>query len=45
MTRPEIAIQISKILVHSLRTVPRFLKIKIMEKVMVGFTGHQRVMV
>lgn len=33
---------LSKILVYSLRTVPRFAKIKIMQKVMGGFTKHQR---
>lgn len=34
---------LSKILVYSLRTVPRWAKIKIMQKVMGGFTQHQRV--
>ncbi len=33
---------LSKVLVYSLRTVPRFVKIKIMQKVMGGFTRHQR---
>ncbi|MFN8354513.1 MAG: SDR family NAD(P)-dependent oxidoreductase [Spirosomataceae bacterium] len=33
---------LSKVLVYSLRTVPRFVKIKIMEQVMGGFTQHQR---
>lgn len=33
---------LSKILVYSLRTVPRRAKIKIMQKVMGGFTKHQR---
>lgn len=33
---------LSKILVYSLRTVPRWLKIRIMYKVMYGFTRHQR---
>lgn len=33
---------LSKILVYSLRTVPRWAKIKIMQKVMKGFTKHQR---
>ncbi len=33
---------LSKILVYSLRTVPRFLKVRIMAKVMSGFTSHQR---
>ena len=33
---------LSKILVNALRTVPRFMKIKIMQKVMGGFTEHQR---
>lgn len=32
----------SKVLIYSLRTVPRFIKIKIMEKIMGGFTAHQR---
>ncbi|MFM6924566.1 MAG: SDR family NAD(P)-dependent oxidoreductase [Ferruginibacter sp.] len=31
---------LSKILVYSLRTVPRWIKIRIMEKVMRGFTEH-----
>lgn len=31
---------LSKVLVYSLRTVPRFVKIKIMQKVMAGFTKH-----
>lgn len=34
---------LSKILVYSLRTVPRSIKIKIMQKVMGGFTQHQRI--
>ena len=33
---------LSKILIYSLRTVPRWAKIKIMQKVMGGFTEHQR---
>ncbi len=33
---------LSKILVYSLSTVPRFMKIRIMQKVMGGFTKHQR---
>ncbi len=33
---------LTKILVYSLRTVPRWGKIKIMEKVMGGMTEHQR---
>lgn len=33
---------LSKVLVYSLRTVPRFVKIKIMQRVMGGFTAHQR---
>jgi uncharacterized protein len=33
---------LSKILVYSLRTVPRWAKIRIMQKVMGGFTEHQR---
>jgi len=33
---------LSKVLVYSLRTVPRFMKIKIMQQVMGGFTEHQR---
>jgi len=33
---------LSKILVYSLRTVPRWAKIRIMQKVMSGFTEHQR---
>lgn len=33
---------LSKILTYALRTVPRFMKVKIMEKVMSGFTQHQR---
>ncbi len=33
---------LSKVLVYSLRTVPRFLKIRIMQQVMGGFTEHQR---
>lgn len=33
---------LSKVLIYSLRTVPRFVKIKIMQKVMGGFTKHQR---
>lgn len=32
----------SKVLVYSLRTMPRFVKIKIMQQVMGGFTAHQR---
>ncbi len=34
---------LSKILIYSLRTVPRWGKIKIMEKVMGEFTQHQRI--
>lgn len=34
---------LSKVLVYSLRTVPRFVKIKIMQLVMGGFTKHQRI--
>lgn len=33
---------LSKILIYSLRTVPRWAKIRIMQKVMGGFTQHQR---
>jgi uncharacterized protein len=33
---------LSKILVYSLRTVPRWVKVRIMQKVMGGFTQHQR---
>jgi len=33
---------LSKILVYSLRTVPRWVKIRIMQKVMGSFTKHQR---
>jgi len=33
---------LSKILVYSLQTVPRWAKIRIMQKVMGGFTQHQR---
>ena len=33
---------LSKVLVSSLRTVPRFVKVKIMQLVMGGFTAHQR---
>ncbi|WP_339657534.1 SDR family oxidoreductase [uncultured Maribacter sp.] len=33
---------LTKLLVYSLRTVPRWGKVKIMEKVMVGMTEHQR---
>ncbi len=33
---------LTKFLVYSLRTVPRWGKIKIMEKVMGGMTAHQR---
>lgn len=33
---------LSKILIYSLRTVPRWAKIRIMDKVMGGFTQHQR---
>ncbi len=36
---------LSKILIYALRTVPRFAKVKIMEKVMSGFTAHQKVQV
>lgn len=32
---------LSKILLYSLRSVPRFVKIKIMKKVMGGFVKHQ----
>jgi short-subunit dehydrogenase len=32
---------LSKVLVYSLRTVPRWAKIRIMQKVMAGFTRHQ----
>lgn len=32
----------SKVLTYSLRTVPRFMKIRIMQRVMAGFTKHQR---
>lgn len=34
---------LTKLLVYSLRTVPRWGKVKIMEKVMGGMTAHQRV--
>lgn len=34
--------RLSKVLIYSLRTVPRFLKIKIMQQVMGGFTKHKR---
>lgn len=33
---------LSKVLTYALRTAPRFMKVKIMEKVMGGFTQHQR---
>jgi short-subunit dehydrogenase len=33
---------LSKVLVYSLRTVPRWAKVRIMQKVMGGFTQHQR---
>ncbi|MBI1343507.1 MAG: SDR family NAD(P)-dependent oxidoreductase [Terrimonas sp.] len=33
---------LSKVLVYSLRTVPRWAKVRIMQKVMGGFTAHQR---
>jgi short-subunit dehydrogenase len=33
---------LTKILVYSLRTVPRWAKVRIMEKVMGGMTAHQR---
>jgi len=33
---------LSKVLVYSLRTVPRFMKVRIMQQVMDGFTKHQR---
>ncbi len=33
---------LSKMLVYSLRTVPRWIKIRIMQRVMDGFTQHQR---
>jgi hypothetical protein len=33
---------LTKLLVYSLRTVPRWGKVKIMEKVMGGMTEHQR---
>jgi hypothetical protein len=33
---------LSKVLTYALRTAPRFMKVKIMEKVMGGFTKHQR---
>ncbi|GAC1303196.1 MAG: SDR family oxidoreductase [Mucilaginibacter sp.] len=33
---------LSKVLVYGLRTVPRFVKVKIMQQVMGGFTKHQR---
>lgn len=33
---------LSKVLTYALRTVPRFMKVKIMLKVMGGFTQHQR---
>ena len=33
---------LSKVLVYALRTVPRWAKVRIMEKVMDGFTQHQR---
>jgi uncharacterized protein len=32
---------LSKVLVTSLRTAPRFLRVKIMEMIMIGFTKHQ----
>jgi short-subunit dehydrogenase len=34
--------RLSKILIYSLRLVPRWIKIRIMQKVMGGFTQHQR---
>lgn len=34
---------LSKVLIYSLRTVPRFAKVKIMQLVMGGFTKHQRI--
>jgi short-subunit dehydrogenase len=34
--------RLTKILVYSLRTVPRWAKIRIMEKVMLGMTQHQK---
>lgn len=33
---------LSKVLIYSLRTVPRFVKVRIMQLVMGGFTKHQR---
>ena len=33
---------LSKVLTYALRTAPRSIKVKIMEKVMAGFTQHQR---
>jgi short-subunit dehydrogenase len=33
---------LSKVLIYSLRTVPRFVKVRIMQQVMGGFTKHQR---
>lgn len=33
---------LSKVLTYALRTVPRFMKVRIMQKVMGGFTQHQR---
>lgn len=33
---------LSKVLVYSLSTMPRFLKVRIMQKIMGGFTQHQR---
>ena len=33
---------LSKVLTYALRTAPRFMKVKIMQKVMGGFTKHQR---
>lgn len=34
---------LSKVLTYSLRTVPRWAKVRIMQKVMRGFTEHQRI--
>lgn len=34
---------LAKVLVYSLKTAPRFLKVRIMQAVMAGFTRHQRV--
>jgi len=33
---------LSKVLTYALRTLPRSMKVKILEKVMGGFTKHQR---